>query len=130
MLKKIKVPLALIILTFFIITLGWGKYELLKNGTNSLLSTTKMMEDYLHSDNWQEAELQFITLQNKWDRIKTYWPMFIDHGEMDRIEESMSKLSGYLENEALNETIAELYTLSYFIRHIPEKEALNLKNIF
>ncbi len=53
----------------------------------------------------------------------------IHHQEMDRIEESVSKLHSYLHNRVSADAEAEIYNLKHFIKHIPEKEAFSIQNI-
>ncbi|MFZ5753190.1 MAG: DUF4363 family protein [Bacillota bacterium] len=128
--KKYAVPIALFSLLVFLLAFGWGVYLFLEESANSFLNLAQDIINPVKQEQWEKAKDSFAQSEKNWHKINKYWPMIIHHQEMDRIEESMSKLKGYLENEDKTEALAELNVLIRYIRHIPSKEAVNLQNIF
>ncbi len=129
-LQKYLVPLLLLALLTFLLALGWGTNKFLKTSAAVLLSSAKKVELLVNNSNWTEAEKAFQQVEKKWNRICQYWPLLIHHQEMDRIEECLSKLKSYLQHQDNSNTLAEIYTLINYIKHIPENKTLNLQNIF
>lgn len=129
MLKKYLVPLSLLLLLFALLLFGWGTFQLLNSGAQSLLTSADRIQGFLEKEDWGQANLIYREVENKWHKFRVYWPMLIHHQEIDRIEESMSKLKSYLKNEKLSDAGAELNNLIHYIKHIPEKERFNLQNI-
>lgn len=128
--KKYAVPLALTALLLFLVGFGWVVYIFLENSANDFLASAQEVLPPLKQEEWEKAGELFAQTEKNWLKISKYWPMLINHQEMDRIEESIAKLKGYLENKDKTEAQAELQVLIHYIRHIPKKEALNLQNIF
>jgi hypothetical protein len=55
--------------------------------------------------------------------------MLIDHFEIDNIDNSMVRMSKYVEEKSSDDALAELAALRKFIQHIPVKNALSIKNV-
>jgi len=130
MIKKHPVPLALLLLLFVIMLAGWGNYYLLNKDAEMLSIAAKKVQKSVENSNWDDAQVHLDETLKAWKKSSKYWPMLVHHQEMDRIEESMNKIKSYLENQDSSLSQAELYNLIFYIKHIPEKESLNLKNVF
>lgn len=128
--KSLRVPLALLLLISFLFLIGWANIYILEKGASSLTETAEKLQISIENENWPEAETIYNEIQNTWNKLSSFWPMLIHHQEMDRIEESMQKLKSYLHYQEPSDSMAELFSLLKYIRHIPDKEKLNLKNIF
>ncbi|MDD4146067.1 MAG: DUF4363 family protein [Clostridia bacterium] len=129
-LQKLFVPVALLVLLLFLLGLGWGMIKILEKSAATLLQSTKKVESLVHNYNWSEAEKAFRQTEKEWARTRQYWPLLIHHQEMDRIEECMGKIKSYLHHEDSSNTLAEIYVLTSYIKHIPENKTLNLQNVF
>lgn len=123
-------PLILILLSSIILLSGWGTYHLLNKDSQSLLVPVERILEAVEDGNWDKTEESMTETAIVWKQVRKYWPMLIHHQEMDRIEESINKLKSYLKHKDNNQALAELYNLIYYIKHIPQKEAFNLQNIF
>jgi len=127
--QKYLVPLSLIALLIFLAGLGLCFNLLLEHGADTLVTAAEQLESSIYQQDWPSAQLNFAQIKKTWLQMSKYWPMLIHHQEMDRIEESLSKLEIYLKYEDPADAQAELSTLIKFIEHIPKKETLNLKNL-
>ena len=130
MIKKYSVPLSLLALALLILLFGWGNYLFLLQGSRDLLASVEKLEQAVEQNNWESAGNCLNEIRTAWQKVDRYWPMLVHHEEMDRIEESMNKLKSYIKYKDSAQTLAELYNLYYYIKHIPQKEAFNLQNIF
>lgn len=128
--KEPPVPLLLFLLLSFLISLGWGNYVLLERDATNLLDSANLVQEALAQENWPLAEQHLQETVDKWERHQRYWPMLINHAEMDRIEDALAKLKSYLQYRDTSNAAAQLKALIYYIRHIPQKEEFSLQNIF
>ena len=64
--------------------------------------------------------------KNKQDKLA----YFIEHNELEKIDTNLVLLKSYIETEEHDETIREINELAFLVKHIEEKYAFNLKNIF
>lgn len=78
---------------------------------------------------WQAAKQETGKLGEAWEKDARWWPVFLDHQEMDNIEFSLARATEYVnsENKALAE--GQLSELKLMLEHIPRKERVNLENI-
>jgi hypothetical protein len=129
-LRKLYVPIALLTLLLFLLSLGWGMIKILEKSADTLLQSTKKVESLVNNQSWEEAKKAFQQTKIEWTQIRQYWPLLIHHQEMDRIEECIAKIKSYLQHEDSNNALAEIYVLLSYIKHIPENKTLNLQNIF
>jgi predicted P-loop ATPase len=124
------VLISLFLVSILILLSGWGSYFLLNKDSKKLLAPVEEILVSIENDNWMEVNQNLNATKTIWREVSFYWPMLIHHEEMDRIEESLNKLKSYLQHRDENQALAELYNLIYFIKHIPQKEAFNIQNIF
>ncbi|MEG6611426.1 DUF4363 family protein [Pseudoclostridium thermosuccinogenes] len=103
---------------------------------NSLASTSKHLDSQISAIEksmkdgmWEDALNKLKALTEDWEKAETSWSMLLDHQEVDNIDSTIARMSQYIENRDISPALAEIETLRLYIRHIPEKEALTLKNI-
>lgn len=118
-------------LVIFALLIGFStfSYYYIDNTTAFLASHTEKLEKSVQAKEWQKAQTDFSTLKSSWDRTSSKWTMLIDHMELDNINISMARLKSFMDTKQHPETMAELGELKLLLKHIPKKEALNIKNI-
>lgn len=121
--------LALLIIFAAVISLGFWTNHRLQASAGELLQNIGQIEQGLERNQWDEAYTQTTELEKVWDEKAKWWPTVLDHSEIDNIEFSMAKAKEYVatKNNALS--WGQLSELKLMIKHIPEKEAIRLKNI-
>ena len=81
-------------------------------------------------ERWDLAQVQSQELESTWAQKAKWWPIFLDHQEMDNIEFSLARIKGYVGCQDNSLSLGQLSELRLMIEHLPCKEAVNLKNIF
>lgn len=127
---KLFIPLALMTLLLFLLSLGWGMILILEKSAANLLELTEEMGCLVRNKDWTGAIKAFQETEEKWSHTRQYWPLLIHHQEIDRIEECIGKIKSYLDHQDSSNALAEIYVLNNYIQHIPENKRLNLQNIF
>lgn len=80
-------------------------------------------------NNWEAAESELSAIEEEWPKVENLWSALLDHEEIDHIDEALKKVSSYVKSKNAPFALAELSVLKQYIKHIPDKEAFNLKNI-
>ena len=112
-----------IILSVFIQKYLEKSSEILVNEIDELM---EVVEDDKINDSIEIRE----KVQKKWDDTKYKWAALIDHAEIDNIEETMHRIEMLIgDPEEKVELLSELNRLSFYLKHIPEREAFSLENI-
>lgn len=128
--RKHAVPLTVALISLFILLLGWGNYLFLKIGAEHLVLAVEKIQTSVEAEDWDMANSLLSQTESAWQKTRVYWPIMVHHAEMDRIEECINRLKSFLVYEKKADALAEIYQLIYSIKHIPEKEAFTLQNIF
>ncbi|MFA5882196.1 MAG: DUF4363 family protein [Eubacteriales bacterium] len=118
-------------MVIFVVLVGFATFAsyYLNNTANTLFIGAESVEKSVDARDWQQAEKNFSQLNSSWNRTSPKWTTLIDHQELDNINISMSKAKKYMDTKDLPGSKTELAELKLLFKHIPEKEALNLKNI-
>lgn len=127
---KLFIPIVLMALLLFLLSLGWGMIFILEKSSSTLLESTEEICSLISQNDWNAAIRTFQQTEEKWSHAREYWPLLIHHQEIDRIEECFGKIKSYLNHQDSNNALAEIYVLINYIQHIPENKRLNLQNIF
>jgi len=84
-----------------------------------------------------EAKEDDVKVKEKLEETEKIWKnkqdklaYFIEHNELEKIDTNLVLLKSYIETEEHDETIREINELAFLVKHIEEKYAFNLKNIF
>ncbi|KUG02791.1 hypothetical protein ASZ90_019867 [hydrocarbon metagenome] len=120
---------SLMIVLASIVGLSFWINDSLQSSTEHLTQQIDMVIVEIQDGRWERAVRQTADIEKYWTKSARWWPVFLDHQEMDNIEFSLSKVKAYVSshNDAL--ALGQLEELRLMLKHIPEKEALNIKNI-
>jgi len=119
------------IITLSVIILGlgfWSNYSL-QASSDELTKQINIISTDIKNGKWQAAKNHNEELQRTWDKKAKWWPVFLDHQEMDNIEFSLARVQEYVASNNKSLSLGQLSELKLMVKHIPEKEALNIENI-
>ena len=120
------------VLVAFVIVLGLGVWAniQLNTSTTGLVQKIDHIESDISNQRWDHAYKNTLAFEKAWGENAKWWPTILDHQEMDNIEFSLAKFKEYVAEKNNVLSLAQLSELKLMIRHIPEKEAISLQNIF
>lgn len=119
----------LILIFALIIGLGAWTNDLLEDSAHELSQQIEVISGQIAEERWEEAVKHTIKLEEIWKEEARWWPIFLEHQEIDNIEFSLARIKEYVASENRPLARGQLAELKLMIEHIPEKEAVNLKNI-
>ncbi|ABO50000.1 conserved hypothetical protein [Desulforamulus reducens MI-1] len=121
--------LSLTLVIALIIGLGvWVNYSLAV-AAEDLTELIHQVTREVERENWQAANGKMKSLEKQWDETGVWWPVVMDHQEIDNIDFSLAKLKEYIATNDRSLSMGYLSELKLMILHLPENEAVNLKNI-
>lgn len=123
--------LLVVILAIFAATvaLGFWTNHMLAASTDKLMQNIEKISAELDKNRWDTAYRQTSRLEGAWEKEKKWWPTVMDHQEIDNIEFSLAKTKEYISTQNIALSRGQLSELRLMIKHIPEKESVNIKNI-
>ena len=105
-------------------------YNYIEDTSEEYSSTIDEIKDLVSDENWTKAMDKLDILNKNWDKTEQFWKIIIEHQELDNIDEYFVSVNEYISEEEKPHALAELSILQFYIKHILEKEQLNLQNIF
>lgn len=128
--RTVKVFSSLIFLLALIIGTGIYSSQKLSTTSKKLENHISKIEDNATNGSWNNAKENLSYFEEEWSKTEKTWAILLDHAEMDNIDASVSKVAKFIESKDRPLTLGEVSTLKQYIKHIPEKESFNIKNIF
>ncbi|SFQ95026.1 DUF4363 family protein [Desulfoscipio geothermicus] len=113
-----------------VLALGLFTLDGLKESAEKMVAGFDGLENAIDSGNWDEAGEGIGKMQNMWSGYKGWWAMVVDHQEIDNIDMALVRVSRYVSMHDRAMAAGELAVLRQMLEHIPDKERVNLKNIF
>ena len=80
--------------------------------------------------NWEDVEIQIEDINKKWNERYEKMAYYIEHNELEKVQSNITGLKSYTKKEDSPEALNQLNSSIFILKHIQEKNELNLKNIF
>jgi len=116
----------------FALVLALGLFTLdgLGDSAGKMVAGFDGLESAIASGNWEEAAESIGKMQDLWSGYKGWWAIVVDHQEIDNIDMALVRVNKYVNMHDRAMAAGELAVLRQMLEHIPDKERVNLKNIF
>ncbi len=124
-----KVLASVMITLILIVGAGFWLNHELQMSTNELIQQIDQVSLQIKGSDWQKAMEQTDKLEQVWEEKAKWWPIFLEHQEMDNIEFAMAIFKEYVTSKNNALSMGQLSEIRLMIEHIPEKEEVNIKNI-
>ena len=111
-------------------TLYTHKY--LDDTTNILVKYLEEINEGIKNKKLAGVELKDKSekLYKEWGKINKNWSNIVLHEEIDNIETALIKMKSKIEIGNLDESLEDIETCIFLVKHIKEKEKTTIKNIF
>lgn len=87
--------------------------------------------------NIEQKEVENEKIRNEIEKIYKQWEerhdklaYFIEHDELEKVETELIAIKSYIETEEYEESVSELDKSVFILKHIEDKYAFNLQNVF
>lgn len=88
-----------------------------------------LYENVIKND-YKLANSNYLDIVKKWGEYKKGWAMLIEHQEIDKIDEELTKIKEYLLEQDRTLLLSEISLLKFYICHVREMILLKIENIF
>ncbi|HEX3012034.1 MAG TPA: DUF4363 family protein [Syntrophomonadaceae bacterium] len=120
---------SIIVLIGLIISGGLWTNHALQISTDHLTRQIQQVNSEIKQDSWEAAGRQTIRLEKMWKKEAKWWPVVLDHQEMDNIDFSLARVKEYVASRNSSLALGQLSEVKIMLEHIPKKEAVTLENI-
>ena len=101
----------------------------LNNACNSLEALDTSLETLIEGSSWDNAYDTSLQLMDNWDNYSKVITIFVNHAEIDNINNELWKLTQYTKFKNRDESMASVHTIKFYLGHIREMEKVNIQNI-
>lgn len=77
-----------------------------------------------------KAKEKMNEVYSKWEKKHDKLAYFIEHDELEKVETDLVSIKSYIETQEYEQAVGELDKGAFVLKHIEEKYAFNLQNIF
>ncbi|HPF21416.1 MAG TPA: DUF4363 family protein [Syntrophomonas sp.] len=112
-----------------LVGLGIWSHSALGDTTREMTGQIEQVIRDIDEQRWDQARQQTARLEKSWHERARWWPVFLDHQEIDNIEFSLAKVKKYVDTRDKPLAQGQLSELHLMLEHIPAKEAVTLENI-
>ena len=121
-----------IVIVFLIIIGNTLTQNYSKQSIQGLCSDLELLKTKLSENDviWEQAKKEYDDISVKWRETKNIMSYFIEHDELEKVETNLVGLKSFIDMEDEKEAVAELNRGVFVLRHIEDKNSLNLRNIF
>jgi hypothetical protein len=125
-----RIYVAVAIALLLVLVVSFITLDKLDSTADEMVAGFGGLEKAIAEGSWADADRGVEQVGEKWNRHKGWWPMVIDHQEIDNIDMALARIRQYIGMQDGVMAAGELAVLKQMLEHIPEKERVNLKNIF
>lgn len=124
-----KIITSIIALFAVVLIASFYTTNILSSTSNKLENHISSIESNVKSDNWSKAEQDLSNTQKTWNKTQKSWAILLDHVEIDNIDSTLARLSNYVDTKNKPLILGEIAVLRQYVKHIPDKETPELRNI-
>ena len=133
--KKETIICIIIVITINVGNIITQKYtkesvETLSNGLEILKTDLKNELDSNEKEANEEILEKIDKIRENWESRHDKLAYYIEHNELEKVENNLTALNSFVQTKEYADAIKELDESVFVLRHIQEKYAFNLKNIF
>ncbi|MEG1009254.1 MAG: DUF4363 family protein [Clostridia bacterium] len=122
--------IVLTISLILIITGGIYEIKYFKDSSQYAIVDVEYSKNLVDNNKFSEASAHIEELEKTWNNMKDIWNIFINHDEIDDIQEAMINYKMYTRLQNREEALVYAEILSNNFTHIAKKEYIKLDNVF
>lgn len=129
MLKEIIICIIIVFVIFFgNSTIQKYTKESISEISNGLMQLREDLTNQNVENN--KAKEKMNEVYSKWEKKHDKLAYFIEHDELEKVETDLVSIKSYIETQEYEQAVGELDKGAFVLKHIEDKYAFNLQNIF
>ena len=126
---KYKVEILIIIIIFSIITiLDVFTHKNMEYMVDKYNNKIQELSINLNRTNFELSKI--IDIKNEWEKDYKILALYIEHDELEKIGNVISKLNSNVENKEKENSLENIKEIKFLLTHIQNKSILNIQNVF
>ncbi len=97
---------------------------------NELQSNMARVREAVEEEDWEKARQESDQLEELWARADATWTPVMDHRQVDRLDESLTRVFQLVRQREQKEVLLELAVASRLARRLKDTEVPNFRNVF
>ena len=123
----------IVFLIIIVVSSGMAVEKYLSRTSAELVVEIEKLENEINNNqtiNDNQIISNYINnIENKWDTIEKKWAIVVEHIEIDNLEIALLQIKQYIKENDKTEALVKIQETKFLLKHIPEKEKINFKNI-
>ncbi|PKM83990.1 MAG: hypothetical protein CVU88_00355 [Firmicutes bacterium HGW-Firmicutes-13] len=95
-----------------------------------LTAALDQIEETVQTDQWDKASRVVEELKEQWGRADAWWSPFMDHQEIDLLDQSIVRVARLVEVRRKEDALVEISVARTMIKSISELQRPGISNIF
>ena len=119
----------LIVCVILLLLTGMWQICYLEKTARYTLSDIEYVKNSAINENFDMAKEGIENVEKTWNSVKTVWHMFVDSSEVDKVEEHITQIKSYIDEEDKEEVIVNANELNRVLNYIVKKQQVKIGNI-
>jgi len=126
----LKESIIVLFLLLFITTVAYGLFSYTSQLCKELDDILIQLNQEISEENWSAASHKVSKLQNQWEQADVFWSTYIDHKEIDLVDESIARLSVLVQIKSQDDLLVEIGQTRRLLQRVKENETPEFHNVF
>ena len=119
----------LIVCVMLLLLAGIWQINYLEKSSRYTLADIEYVKNSAINENYLLAKEGINNVEKTWNSVKTVWHIFVDSNEVDKVEEHITQIKSYIDEEDKEEIIVNANELNRVMNYIVKKQEIKLGNI-
>ena len=119
-----------IVIIFAIFVGNFITQDYTKNTVEELTEELSSLRDKILQENSETLNKTLENVNNKWQEKHDKLAYYIEHNELEKIETEITSFKSNIENKEYKKSIEDIDKTMFLLKHVEDRYAFNLENIF
>lgn len=97
---------------------------------HALQEGMERLERAVTEEDWEKARRELSRVEEIWNRTDSSWTPVMDHRQVDRLDESMTRIFHLVKQRSRDELLVEIAVARRLAKRIKDTEVPGIRNIF
>ena len=125
-----KMLILVTVILLLIITLALTLYYLTNEFYADLQNAINSVGAAVEAENWELVDEELEELEQLWHKSERMWSPIMDHKEVNQVDESITRLTGYAVVENRDDMLVEIVTTRRALSRLKDNESPGISSIF
>jgi hypothetical protein len=115
---------------FLLLIIGmFFSFNYLKDTCASIEADSSKLESLIIDEKWEEADKLSNELYYHWEEKSMVISIFVNHMEVDALNNEILKLTQYVRTKTKDESLASTHVVKFYAKNIINLQKINIQNI-